>query len=187
MGIYYNMMFGQTNIGFDFGHSLDLGANYKIPYYSERQYMILGTDLSLHVGMFTWLEILLPYLKTSVNLEVTGVKLVPSLRLLYDISTYTDMCTTLELYTRGLELLVTTSLSFMDCSVGAAGYFYELVMVYVYGWPARFGEGRECVWREYWFEKKPLVRVGVDAIKWWSKKIIDEQCLIRRKEAWEQQ
>ena len=55
MGLYYKTMFGNTGVGFDFAHSLDFGANYKIPYYTERQYLVLGTDLSFHIGLLTWL------------------------------------------------------------------------------------------------------------------------------------
>ncbi len=88
MGLFYNLMFGDTGVGFDFGHSMDLGANYKVPYYSERQYIVLGTDVSFHVGSYSWLTVILPFLKASVNLELNGVKLVPSWRTFYDITTY---------------------------------------------------------------------------------------------------
>ena len=36
VGLFYTLMFGNTGLGFDFGHSFDIGANYKVPYYSDR-------------------------------------------------------------------------------------------------------------------------------------------------------
>lgn len=183
MGLFYTLMFGNHSVGFDFGHSMDLGANYKIPYYSERQYLALGTDLSLQVGSNSWLTIILPFLKGSLYLEVNGVKLVPSWRLLYDITTYDDLCYSLDLYTKGLELVVTASVDILDCSLGAFGTFYELFLYYTKGWPKEFGQAADCDFRSYWFEKRPIYRIGLDNLvkEWWLLSILPEQCLVRQK------
>ena len=188
MGLFYNMMFGDTGVGFNFSHALDVGANYKIPYYTEREYLALGTDVSLHVGMFQWIQIILPFMKAGINIELNGVKAVPSFRSLYDITNYSDLCSSFEIYTRGLELVVTGSLDILDCNLGLLGSFYELVMVYVYGWPAEYGKARDCVNRQYWFEKKPIFRIGLDNIvkDWWQATIYPEKCLVKQRQAWEE-
>ncbi len=187
MGLYYNLMFGDTGVGFNFSHSLDFGANYKIPYYTEREYLVLGTDVSFHVGMFQWIQIILPFLSAGVNIELNGVKIVPSFRLLYDITTYNDVCSSFEVYTKGLEMVVTGSVEIPDCSMGVFGSIYELLLYSVYKWPRKFGQAFDCETRSYWFEKTPIFRIGLDNIvkEWWQQTIKPETCMVRQKAAWE--
>ena len=54
MGLFYEFI-DANGFGYNFSHALDLGVNYKVPYYTERQYLVLGTDVSFHIGMFQWI------------------------------------------------------------------------------------------------------------------------------------
>jgi hypothetical protein len=132
-------------------------------------------------------QIILPFLKAGINIELNGVKLVPSFRLLYDITSYNDLCSSFEIYSRGLELVVTGSLDVPDCGMGILGTIYELVMYNVYKWPKEFGTAFDCQTRQYWFEKKPIYRIGLDNIvkEWWQQTILPETCMVREKQAWE--
>jgi hypothetical protein len=80
---------------------------------------------------------------------------------------------------------VTGSVDVLDCALGAFGTFYELFLYYAKGWPKQFGESTDCDFRSYWFEKRPIFRIGVDNIKWWSYSVLPEQCLVKEKESWE--
>jgi hypothetical protein len=120
------MMFGSTGVGFDFGHSFDVGMKFAFPYYSEREYLVLGTDASAHVAGFTWLQLITPYIRGSFNLEMNGVKLQPQLRGLLDTSNYSDLCMSLDLLTSGLELVLTSNLDIKDCNYGLLGTIYQL-------------------------------------------------------------
>jgi hypothetical protein len=122
-------MFGNTGFGFDFGHSFDLGANYKVPYYSDRQYLVLGTDMSVHAASYSWIKLISPYARASLNMEINGVKLVPRLRGLFDTSNYADVCFAFDIFTSGLELVITSNVDILDCNLGLLGTLYYLGFV----------------------------------------------------------
>lgn len=44
----------------------------------------------------------------------------------------------------------------------------------------------DCDFRSYWFEKTPLLRLGIDGlVDWWKYTVVPEQCAVRKKQAWE--
>jgi len=122
-----------------------------------------------------------------LHIEVNGVKIVPSLRLLYDITTYADFCSSLEIFTSGLEIVATGSIDIYDCNLGMLGSIYQLLTMNNAG-AADLGRAKDCEPRQYWFEKKPIFRIGLDNIvkDWWNLTILSERCLVRQREAWEQ-
>jgi len=183
MGLFYEMIEPISGLGYKISHSMDLGLNYKIPYYSDRQYHVLGADISLHAGMFQWLEIITPFLSASIHIEVNGAKIVPSLRLLYDIATYTDACASFDIASSGLEIVVTGSIDYKDCNVGAFGSIYELLM-YSLKSPSTLGSALDCEKRSFWFDKKPIYRVALDNIvkEWWSTTVLKETCLFNKEQ-----
>jgi hypothetical protein len=185
--MFYNVNLFNTGVGVDFGHSFDIGANYKVPYYTERQYLILGTDVSVHAGSFSWLTFFTPIMKLTLNMELIGAKIQPQLRGLFDITTYTDLCASWTIFTKGLELLLTLQLEVLDCKVGFAGTLYQVLGAYLLRLPHQFGHALDCDFRAFYFDKRPLVRLGLDTIKWWTFEIIPEMCLFKKKEAWEYQ
>ena len=186
VGLFYTLMFGNTGLGFDFGHSFDIGANYKVPYYSDRQYLVLGTDMSVHAASFSWLKIITPYIRGSLNMDITGVKLAPRLRGLLDTSNFSDICYAFDIFTSGLELVVTSNIDILDCNFGLLGTLYYLGFVIQQGYDSRFGQAADCDFRSYWFEKTPLIRIGLDGVvDWWKYTVVPEQCAVRKKQAWE--
>ena len=148
---------------------------------------MLGTDVSFHIGMFQWIQLITPFIKAGLNVEVNGVKLVPSLRLLYDITTYADFCSSIDITTSGFEIVVTGSLDVYDCNLGMLGSIYQLLTLNNAEVPD-LGRARDCEPRQYWFEKKPIFRLGLDNIvkDWWNFTILPEMCLFNKGEAWEQ-
>ena len=80
------------NVGVDLGLNMDLGMSYTVPYYTDRQYLVLGTDLSFMAGGRNWLTFMLYFMRITFNLEINGFKVVPSVRLLYDIIEYNSFC-----------------------------------------------------------------------------------------------
>ena len=164
VGLFYTMMFGSTGIGFDFGHSFDLGMNFKFPYYSDREYLVLGADTSAHVAGFSWLQLITPYLRGSINLEINGVKFQPRLRGLFDTSNYSDLCMSLDTLTSGLEMVMTTNVDIKDCNVGLIGTIYQLGWVIQQGYSSNYGQSSDCDFRSYWFEKRPLVKIHAGSL-----------------------
>ena len=186
VGLFYSMMFGNTGIGLDFGHSFDVGMNFKFPYYSDREYLVLGADSSAHIGGFSWLQIITPYLRGSVNLELNGVKFVPQLRTLLDTSSFSDLCMSLDLLTSGLEMVMTTNLDIKDCNYGLFGSMYELGWVIQQGYSSNYGRASDCDFRSYWFEKRPVVLIKAEGVlNQRVKSIIAETCMARKKLSWE--
>ncbi len=137
--------------------------------------------------MFQWIQLITPFIKGALHIEMNGVKLVPSLRLLYDITTYTDVCSSIEINTSGLEVVVTGALDVYDCNLGMLGSIYQLLTLND-AKAADIGRARDCEPRQYWFEKKPIFRLGLDnVVKWWKYTLLPEICLIKKGESWEQQ
>ena len=108
MGLYYTAMLGNTSFGFDFSHALDIGMTYKLPYYSERQYLVFGTDVSLHAASFSHVKFLSPFGNVWFKLELNGMKVMPRGRAYYDITSFSDLCYSADVQTRGVELILTT-------------------------------------------------------------------------------
>ena len=182
VGLFYSLMFGDTGVGFDFGHSFDVGINYKVPYYSDRQYLVLGTDLSLHAASFSWLKVITPYVRASLNMDITGVKLATRLRGLLDTSNFGDVCFAMDIFTAGLEMILTTNLEILDCNLGLMGTVYYLGFVIQQGYDPRFGQAMDCEFRSYWFDRSPLVRLALDGlVDWWHQTIVPEQCAVRKR------
>ena len=77
MGVFYSYGVGSTGIGIDFSLNYDIGFNYKVPYYSDRQYLVLGTDLNLHMASMNYLVLKLGIVKLTLNFELLAMKLVP--------------------------------------------------------------------------------------------------------------
>ena len=102
------------------------------------------------------------------------MKIVPSLRLLYDITTYADLCSSIDIATSGLELVVTGSLDISDCNLGMFGSIYQLIMNNAASGTQtpELGRAFDCEERQYWFDKKPIYRLGLDNI-------------VKKREAWE--
>ena len=188
MGVFYKMRVNNTGFGLDFGHSFDLGMNYKLPYYSEREYLVVGADASVHAEAFTYVKFLTPLINTKFKLELNGMKLVPQARLLYDITNYSDLCYSLFVYTRGLEVVLTSELEVLDCEAGLLATGYSLLFNWALNSTVELGTpGLDCEFKQFHFEQTPLWRVGFDAYNWWESQVIPEQCLVKKLQPWEKE
>lgn len=134
MGLYYSNMWGNTSFGIDFAHSVDVGAVYRTPYYSEKRYNVLGFDLSLHAASFSHIKLLTPFGNVWFKLELNGMKVVPRGRAYFDITTYNDVCYAADIYTRGVELLITSQIDLYDCNIGAVSTTWYLIFNWLLGW-----------------------------------------------------
>ena len=70
-------MLGTTGFGVDFGHTFDLGFKYSLPYYADRQYVVLGANISIGAESFSWLTLITPLGQAGLKLELNGLKMVP--------------------------------------------------------------------------------------------------------------
>jgi hypothetical protein len=62
-------------------------------------------------------------------MEINGVKLAPRLRGLLDTSNYADVCFAFDIFTSGLELVITSNVDILDCNLGLLGTLYYLGFV----------------------------------------------------------
>lgn len=180
MGLYYTNMLGNTSFGIDFAHMLDIGLIYRTPYYSEKQYLALGLDISLHAASFSHLKFLTPMGNMRFNLELNGMKVVPRGRAYYDIETYADVCYAADVYTRGVELLITAEVDLYDCNIGAVSTFWGLLFNWLLKWTYSIGDaGVQCELKNYSFDQRPLWRLGFDDYNWWKTQLIPQTCVVR--------
>lgn len=186
MGIYYADMWGTSGFGIDFAHSLDVGAVYRTPYYSEKRYTALGLDVSLHAASFSHIKLITPAGNVWFKLELNGMKVVPRGRVYYDITTYSDLCYAADVYTRGVELLITTQVDLYDCNIGAVSSFWGLLFNWLLKWTYSIGaSGLQCELKPYSFDSRPLWRIGFDDYNWWKAQLVPQTCVARKLQPWE--
>jgi hypothetical protein len=124
----YSYTLGNTsNIGLELSQSSSLGWAYSLPYYQERQYLTFGSDFSLEVAIETVLLLKSPFVRISLIGETVGARVTPSLRGYLDVTTFDDVCYSLDMEGEGLEFVLTAVVEVRDCSLGALGAFADRI------------------------------------------------------------
>ena len=140
---------------------------------------MFGADVSLHAASTSWLTFISPFGNFTFHLELDGMKLVEQVRGYFDITTYNDVCYSINAFAKGQEIILTGSLEMYDCNIGALSTIWEFL-----GWPSALGSALECYVKNYYFEQTPILRIANDSYKWWSQSIVPLRCLASNGLAW---
>ena len=97
MGIYYNFSIPSYQIGLYFGHTLDVGMGYALPYYTDSQFLAFGVDVNLYAQSLTYVKLRLPFANFTLRLDLEGMKVALQPRGFYDTVAFTDLCYSLYL------------------------------------------------------------------------------------------
>ena len=126
-GYSYQKMWYE-DVGIDAGVGADLTASYQIPYLSENQYVGWAPSSDLLAGSTDWVSFYLYFMRIHLWIEVSGLKLTPYLKLLFDVIAYNDLCLDIGYTVSALEINLYSQVDFLDCNMGVlgfVGYFIE--------------------------------------------------------------
>ncbi len=166
-------------MGIDLGFSVDVGASYHVPYYNDRQYLVLGPQASGYLASYNWMSAMLYVMKATVYAEIVGAKFTPRLKFMFDDVSYNDFCLQMGADAAATEANIYIELDVYDCNFGVVGSTLWILSLFDIGPGTTYGTAQDCQWKNYKFDT-PVVHIGPDTlgIPYFSYSLdTEEECL----------
>jgi hypothetical protein len=103
------------------GTNSDVFMGYKVPLFSDRQYLALQPKMETTIAHRNWLSFTFFFIRAKVTFEAQAAKLAPYFKIMLDQIRYKDMCIDIGYMMSALELNLYTQLDILDCSAGFLG------------------------------------------------------------------
>ena len=120
-GLKYSVSLLSDLLALDVGAITDVRLGYKLPLFSDRQYLALQPKGEITVGSKAWFSFTFFLVKGKITLEAALAQLEPYFKLMVDSIRYSDVCVDAGFMAKALELNLFTQVDIMDCNAGVAG------------------------------------------------------------------
>ena len=162
----YNISMSSGGFGYDGKISFDLGGGYKLPFYSQNQYLVQGLNFQAILGGTSWVTLTLWYLRLNLYLDLDIAQATLSNEVLFDVVGYSEVCAQSSFNTDFARVTLTTRIDVYECDQGIlSGILY-------WGKTSAF-----CQWRDNYINY-PLFDEKVPGIyNSYTKDLLPKKCL----------